>query len=231
MRDSDGELADRMLKPGCARGTAAARAADAEHTAARGGRGSLLCTAAGAGGVVADRVLLTDQFLHKSLLVVLGGLPSEGGAKEGGAEGSEGVLVACVLNRATDTKVKFNLPGEPIRRFNVCGNKKLGVQFATDGSAQLWLHHRADLGGTAIGESGLYRLSGAEAARKLQAGDAAASDFLLAGAAVHYGRAELAAALAAGQMRVARRARLSALWPRVNARRHRRRRRRRRRRR
>ena len=216
VRDSDGELADRMLGAWVRSRLRPRPVLPTPSTPPPAvGAGSVLCTAAGAGGVVADRVLLTDQFLHKSLLVVLGELPSEGGAKEG-AEGSEGVLVACVLNRATDTKVKFNLPGEPIRRFNVCGNKKLGVQFATDGSAQLWLHHRADLGGTAIGESGLYRLSGAEAARKLQAGDAAASDFLLAGAAVHYGRAELAAALAAGQMRVVPAGeRLSALWPRV----------------
>jgi len=227
VRDSDGDLADRMLGAWV---RARLRPRPLPPTPRTPppvvGAGTVLCTAAGAGGGVADRVLLADQFLHKSLLVVLGELPGgEGGGAAGAGAGAgdgetetgkEGVVVACVLNRATDTKVRFNLPGEPIRRFNVCGNKQLGAALATDGSGQLWLHHRAELGGTALGESGLYRLSGAEAAAKLQAGDAAASDFLLAGSSVHYGRAELAAALAAAQMRVVPAGeRLRALWPRV----------------
>ena len=67
---------------------------------------------------------------------------------------------------------------------------------------QLRLSHRRDLGGVAVGGSGVFRLSGGEAAAKLQSGLAAPSDLLLVSGAVEFERAELAGMLSAGEARL-----------------------------
>ena len=54
----------------------------------------------------------------------------------------------------------------------------------------------------AVGGSGVFRLSGGEAAAKLQSGLAAPSDLLLVSGAVEFERAELAGMLSAGEARL-----------------------------
>ena len=160
--------------------------------------GTVLCTtAAPASGRPADRCLLRDQFLHKALLLVLGG-EAEGNA----------MVSACILNRPTANEVVFNVPGEPRRRVAFCGDRNLG--------AQVWLHHRSELGGVALGESGLHLMSADEGAAALQSGAAEADDLLLVSGVVQFRRAELAAMLSAGEAQVVPPGpALASVWPRV----------------
>lgn len=109
-----------------------------------------------------------------------------------------GRLSACVLNRPTANAVEFRLLGRPRRRLPFCGSSELSGKFG----GQLWLSHRRDLGGVAVGGSGVFRLSGGEAAAKLQSGLAAPSDLLLVSGAVEFERAELAGMLSAGEARL-----------------------------
>jgi len=172
------------------------------------GPGTVLCSAVTPGsGVPAERFLLRDQFLHKAVLVVLGELPG-------------GAVSACVLNRPTSSTVRFNLSGRPSRRLLFGGDREVrgdGLSaIGGDGSGQLWLHHRAELGGTAVGESGLYALEAAAVSQKLIADETSVSNFLLSAGMVQFERAECAAMLAAGQLRVVPPSEsLFDMWPRV----------------
>jgi len=144
----------------------------------------------------ADRILIHDQFLHKAVLVVLA------------EDGPDGKLSACILNRPTADVFRFNLPGDPQRRVPFCGNLKLG--------GQLWLHHRPDLGGVALGDSGLLLLPADEVVEKCKTNQATAEDFFLVGGGVQFGRCEIAGMLAAGEVKcVTPGSHLSGLWPRV----------------
>ena len=167
--------------------------------------GTVLCsTVPSTSGHPPDRVLLDEQFLHKALLLVLGELPG-------------GVLTACVLNRPTATVMQFKVPGSPKRRLAYSGNRrKLGGGEDADRNGQLWLHHRSELGGAPLGDSGLFRLPSAQLAAALQAGEVDASDLLLANGVVELKRAELAGMISAGEMCIVPAgAALSSLWPRV----------------
>ena len=105
---------------------------------------------------VEESFLLSEQFLHKALLIVLDGL-------------EKGGVVAAVLNRPTAAVVRFNLPGSPSRRLPVCGTQPLPPSLATDGQGQLWLHHKKALGGTALGASRLFSMGGNEVGTLLKA--------------------------------------------------------------
>ena len=173
-----------------------AAAADADGGAAGGGTSTVLLTdVSAATGRIADRFLLREQYLHKALLLVV----SEAG----------GVVSAVVLNRPTASIMKFKtVGGKTRRRFPYCGGAQL--------NGQLWLHHRSELGGDAIGESGLYALPQETVAKVLHDEAADASDFFLASAVVQFAPGELGGMLAAGEVRVLPPAdRPDDLWPRV----------------
>ena len=106
--------------------------------------GTALLATVGASGRPAARFLLREQFVHKGLLLVL----------QADAD-TDGALLCAVLNRPTSASVSFNLPGRPSRRLPICGSLPLPRSLAKDGQGQLWLHHRAELGGSALGRSGL----------------------------------------------------------------------------
>ena len=155
----------------------------------------LLTDVSAATGRIADRFLLREQYLHKALLLVV----SEAG----------GVVSAVVLNRPTASIMKFKtVGGKTRRRFPYCGGAQL--------NGQLWLHHRSELGGDAIGESGLYALPQETVAKVLHEEAADASDFFLASAVVQFAPGELGGMLAAGEVRVLPPGdRPDDLWPRV----------------
>lgn len=205
--ESEGSLSDRMLsewirahllpKP-----TTPAPSASPPQVAV----GSVVCSrVAPATGRPADRVLLREQFLHKSVMLIIDELEQEG------------TWVACVLNRPTATLVQFNTPGSPRRRLPVCGDKPFrGSRLNGDGSGQLWLHYRSELGGSAFGESGLYSLASDEVMRLLEAGEMQASELMVLSGIVEFGRAELAGMLTAGEASIVPPgAPLRELWPRV----------------
>lgn len=144
----------------------------------------------------ADRFLIHDQFLHKALMLVLA------------EDGTDGKLSACILNRPTADVFRFNVPGNPQRRVPYCGNLELG--------GQLWLHHRPELGGVALGDSGILLMPADKVVEKLQTKQATVDDFLFVSGVVQFGRSEMAGMLAAGEMRlVPHGVQLSGLWPRV----------------
>ena len=160
--------------------------------------GTVLCSMVPvATGRPANRFLLEEQPLHKGLVLVLA---------DSGIRG--GVLSGAILNRPTANAIQFSVAGKPRRRVPYCGSRDLG--------GQLWLHHNADLGGVAIGESGLYRSPPDEVADMLEDGTATPSDFLLVSSTVEFSRAELAGMLTAGEMSVVPSGpKLIELWPRV----------------
>lgn len=194
--------------------------------------GTVLCSMVPAAGP-SSRILLDDQFLHKALLVVL----DQGKAAEGmeeladalaGLVGGQNVKMiggtgepvrACVLNRPTNNLVRFNTAGNPRRRVPFCGNSPIRagpLLAASGGTGQLWLHHRSDLGGTPLGDSGLFLLPPEGMVPLLQSGEADASDVLVISAVVEFGRAELTSMICDGEMRVVPSgAQLASLWPRV----------------
>jgi len=144
----------------------------------------------------ADRFLIHDQFLHKALLLILD------------VSAPSGKISACILNRPTAGHFKFNLPGSPQRRVPFTGNVPVG--------SELWLHHRTELGGLPVGDSGISMLTTAEVTDKLQGEQATVSDFLLVRGVVQFGRPEIAGMLTAGEMRcLTPGTQLSGLWPRV----------------
>ena len=109
------------------------------------------------------------------------------------------MVSAVVLNRPTASIMKFKtVGGKTRRRFPYCGGAQL--------NGQLWLHHRSELGGDAIGESGLYALPQETVAKVLHEEAADASDFFLASAVVQFAPGELGGMLAAGEVRVCRQA-------------------------
>ena len=158
--------------------------------------GSVMCmTVAAETGRPADRVLLRDQFLHKALVVVLDEQPN-------------GKMRAAVLNRPTANVMQLNLPDSPRRLLPYGGNLEL--------ANQLWLHHKSELGGTAVGDSGVWVLPAAEVVEVLEEERATASDLVLLSGVIELPRAEAAGMISAGEMRVVPPGeQLDALWPRV----------------
>ena len=162
-------------------------------------------------GRVADRFLLADQFLHKSLLLALQELPS-------------GTAVAAVLNRPTANLVQFRTEGNPRRCISFGGDGRLrrGDQLEVDANGLMWLSRSAGSSaasrlGVPLGTSGLRRINALEAAEAIRNGDAALSDFLLVSGVVFFGPAELQLMLSRGELCVVEGREMGALWPQVMA--------------
>jgi hypothetical protein len=162
-------------------------------------------------GRVADRFLLADQFLHKSLLLALQELPS-------------GTTVAAVLNRPTANLVQFRTEGNPRRCISFGGDGRLrrGDQLEVDANGLMWFSRSAGSSaasrlGVPLGTSGLRRINALEAAEAIRNGDAALSDFLLVSGVVFIGPAELHLMLSRGELCVVEGREMGALWPQVMA--------------
>ena len=162
-------------------------------------------------GRVADRFLLADQFLHKSLLLALQELPS-------------GTVVAAVLNRPTANLVQFRTEGNPRRCISFGGDGRLrrGDQLEVDANGLMWLSRSAGSSaasrlGVPLGTSGLRRVNALEAAEAIRKGDAALSDFLLISGVVFFGPAELQLMLSRGELCIIEGREMGALWPQVMA--------------
>jgi len=144
----------------------------------------------------ADRILIHDQYLHKSLLLILD------------ASAPSGKVSAVILNRPTSQSFKFTLPGSPKRRVPFTGNIPVG--------ADLWLHYRPELSGIPLGESGVWIQPTEGVSDLIEKGMAQPNDFLLIKGVVQFGKPEIAGMLAAGEMRcIPPGKQLSKLWPRV----------------
>ena len=162
-------------------------------------------------GRVANRFLLADQFLHKSLLLALQELPS-------------GTVVAAVLNRPTANLVQFRTEGNPRRCISFGGDGRLrrGDQLEVDANGLMWLSRSAGSSaasrlGVPLGTSGLRRVNALEAAEAIRKGDAALSDFLLISGVVFFGPAELQLMLSRGELCIIEGREMGALWPQVMA--------------
>ena len=82
----------------------------------------------------------------------------------------EDLAVALVLNRPTANLVQLHGPERPRRCISFGGDGRLrngGLDI--DANGLMWLHHRSDLGGTRIGQSGVWRLPALEAAQMIKA--------------------------------------------------------------
>ena len=115
-------------------------------------------------GSPSNRALLSDQFLHKSILLVVHELP-----------GSDGGLVACVLNRPTANLVQFHADGKPRRCISFGGDGRLrGGGLEIDSNGLMWLGQSSKLEavgkgklGKRMGDSGLRRVPAMEAAEAI----------------------------------------------------------------
>lgn len=164
-------------------------------------------------GRPADRFLLTDQFLHKAVMLVLEGGGGDGG-KGGGGGGKGGMVRACVLNRPTNNLMRFRTPGNPRRRVAFTGNRPLRRTDGTGG--QLWLHRSKSLGGQPVGGSGFFTMAPEQVEAALEAGRAEPAELMLVSGLVDFRPAELAAMLTAGEVRrVPPGEELDGLWPRA----------------
>lgn len=105
--------------------------------------------------------ILTQQYLHKSLVVVLAG--------------NSQVTLGIVLNRQTTSKVEFKATGQSMR-INLGGDQR-----ASAGDCQLVLLHKCEFlkaMSQPIGESGLYMISVPDADAAMQSGAAKSTDFI-----------------------------------------------------
>jgi len=163
-------------------------------------------------GRPADRFLLSDQFLHKALLLVAHELP-------------DGGLVCCVLNRPTANLVQFHSEGKPRRCISFGGDGRLrGGGLEIDSNGLMWLGQASSLDrlgeggngmGAVMGTSGLRRVQAMEAAESIKAGDSSLDDFLLISGLVCLGNEEIRQMLADGEMHIVEDA--TPLWPQVFA--------------
>eukprot|EP00316_Scyphosphaera_apsteinii_P001127 CAMPEP_0119329650 /NCGR_PEP_ID=MMETSP1333-20130426/76351_1 /TAXON_ID=418940 /ORGANISM="Scyphosphaera apsteinii, Strain RCC1455" /LENGTH=546 /DNA_ID=CAMNT_0007338819 /DNA_START=61 /DNA_END=1698 /DNA_ORIENTATION=- len=120
--------------------------------------------------------LLDEQYLHKALLLLL-------------HETNQGVCICVVLNRPTANAVQLNLPGRPRRHILFGGDARLRAGgLDVDSNGLLWLHRKPELGGTAIGDSQIWRVSSTKAATSIKEGEAHLADFLIVGGAVAWER-------------------------------------------
>ena len=130
---------------------------------------------------------LGEQFMHKSLCLVLAGVP-------------DGPCLGAVLNRPTANVVQFNLPSRPRRCIHFGGEARVKSGLDIDANGLLWLHHSADLGGAPIGDSGVYRIAASDAANLVKDGAAALDDFLLVAGIQAWSREALQALMARGDL-------------------------------
>ena len=187
----------RLLPPDSAAAAAAAASASAGEDGASAsdaaGAAAVDVTGGGASasvrvgsvlraGTPSDRALLTDQFLHKSLVLLVYEMP-------------DGGYVGAVLNRPTANLVQFHTEGKPKRCISFGGDGRLrGAGLDIDSNGLMWLGQSAKLAGVmsdadgelgseplglAMGDSGLRRVPAMGAADAIKAGDLALNDFLL----------------------------------------------------
>ena len=124
-------------------------------------------------GSPADRFLLSEQFLHKALMLVVHELPG-------------GASVACVLNRPTANLVQFHSDNNPRRCISFGGDGRLrGEGLGIDANGLMWLG-QTDLlsdklieAGDVMGDSGLCRVPALETAETIKNGESKLEDFLL----------------------------------------------------
>lgn len=147
-------------------------------------------------GSPADRYLLSDQFLHKALMVVVHEL-------------SDGVAVCVVLNRPTANLVEFHTEGKPRRCISFGGDGRMrGGALDIDSNGLLWLAQAATIGdgadamGSEIGDSGLRRVPALEAAESIKDGAFQLSDFLLVSGLVCFEPDELRVLMRADELGV-----------------------------
>jgi putative AlgH/UPF0301 family transcriptional regulator len=210
-----GSLADRMLSEWCRvrlvpplmRGAqAAAQSPPAEQEEAGAVPqlpmpvGTVLCS-----GEPSDRALLSDQFLHKSILLTIHKLP-------------DGICVAIVLNRPTANLVQFHTEGKPRRCISFGGDGRLRAPVLDlDSNGLMWLSQVKTLGalelGRPVGDSGLKQVPAQEAADSIKDGSTELSDYLLVSGLVCFGQEELETMFRSGEMHVVKDA--SSVWPQV----------------
>ncbi|EOD05915.1 hypothetical protein EMIHUDRAFT_453551 [Emiliania huxleyi CCMP1516] len=178
------------------------RPALAEPARAEGGDGEALAGRVLCSGRGTDTYTLESQFLHKSLLLLL-------------HETEQGLAVAAVLNRPTANVVQFNLPDRPRRAIGFGGEARVrGGSLDVDGNGLLWLHTRGEaLGGTPVGECGVWRIKSSDAGARIKEGEGFFSDFLLLSGVVGWERPALEARLARGELEQV--ASPALLWPQI----------------
>jgi len=150
-------------------------------------------------GAAANCFTLQDQYLYKALLVVLHQTP-------------QGVTVLVTLNRPTANAVQLNLPGRPKRHISFGGDARVrGNSLDIDSNGLLWLHQQEGLGGTAIGDSGVWRIPSAEAAELIKKERCSLDEFLVVGGVVAWDKEELEKRVAAGEVEAV--VQPARLWP------------------
>lgn len=102
VRRTEGSLADRMLVEWVRANLLPKPTRSAVPVEEPGEEGEVKVGTVLRAGAPADRFLLSDQFLHKSLLLVVHEIPA-------------GLKVVVVLNRPTINLVKFRSDGDPCR--------------------------------------------------------------------------------------------------------------------
>jgi hypothetical protein len=150
----------------------------------------------------APEYALSEQFLHKALLLVV--LDTSESGQQPLLPGQPAMCVAVVLNRPTANIVQVHTDNKPRRHITFGGEARLRGGLAgldVDSNGLLWLHHRTGItGGTEVGDSGVYRLPGNEAAALVKAGEATLEDFLIVAGVVAMPRDELLLRMEHGDM-------------------------------
>ena len=167
---TDEPLLSSRLREAAAEAAAAVRQqlgdeAEAEAEA-EGSDGVDVGTVLRAGSSCADRFLLNDQFLIKSLVLLVHTIAD--------------VHIGVVLNRPTSNVIEFHDTERPRRRICFGGDSRVrGGGLDIDSNGLMWLHAKSDFGGVQHGESGVWRLPALKAAQLVQEGTANLDDFIL----------------------------------------------------
>ena len=204
---TEGELADRMLGQWVEQRLLPKAEKDADADADADGDGGELVGTLLRSGRDSLAFMLDEQFLHKSLSLVVYETPTP--------LGDDVLCVTLVLNRPTANVVQFHTDGRPRRHIMFGGDARLrsGAGLEVDGNGLMWLHRRPELGGTAVGDSGVLRIGGSEAAAKIRDGDAKLDDFLLISGAMAAPRAEIRKQVSEADLEVV--APAAAPWPQI----------------
>ena len=150
----------------------------------------------------APEYALSEQFLHKALLLVV--LDTSESGQQPLLPEQPAMCVAVVLNRPTANVVQVHTDNKPRRHITFGGEARLRGGVAgldVDSNGLLWLHHRDGIsGGTEVGDSGVYRMPGNDAAALVKAGEATLEDFLVVAGVVAMPRDELLSRMDCGDM-------------------------------
>lgn len=211
VESSRGSLADRMLSEWCRVRLVPPALKSADEPSGEADVAGSTIVEVGTvlrSGEPASRFVLSDQFLHKALLLVVHELP-------------DGTAVCVVLNRPTANLVQLHSDGEPRRCVSFGGDGRLrGSGLGIDANGLMWLCQRPTLQnlalatmGTPIGASGVQRVPALEAAEQIKDGVMKLDDFLLVSGLVCFEPDELREMLANGELHTVPRP--ASLWPRV----------------